>query len=134
MLAGQGLRRDIDQIVHLQQAVTTKDIRVSFQRSLANVKSMIVTLYTQPFAAPCGGGSGTEAADGNKLVASWMNAFNKECNFLWSGRPYIIKKCHPKARGAVNATTFVPAATSICLLYTSPSPRDKRQSRMPSSA
>ena len=25
-------------------------------------------------------------------------------------------------------------ATSICLLYTSPSPRDKRQSRMPSSA
>ena len=24
--------------------------------------------------------------------------------------------------------------TSICLLYTSPSPRDKRQSRMPSSA
>ena len=24
--------------------------------------------------------------------------------------------------------------TTICLLYTSPSPRDKRQSRMPSSA
>ena len=27
-----------------------------------------------------------------------------------------------------------PAEDSICLLYTSPSPRDKRQSRMPSSA
>ena len=26
------------------------------------------------------------------------------------------------------------ALTSLCLLYTSPSPRDKRQSRMPSSA
>ena len=26
------------------------------------------------------------------------------------------------------------AATNACLLYTSPSPRDKRQSRMPSSA
>ena len=26
------------------------------------------------------------------------------------------------------------AEASICLLYTSPSPRDKRQSRMPSSA
>ena len=25
-------------------------------------------------------------------------------------------------------------ATGVCLLYTSPSPRDKRQSRMPSSA
>ena len=52
MLAGEGLHKDIDQLVHLQQAVTTKDIRVSFQRSLANVKSMIVTLYTEPFAAP----------------------------------------------------------------------------------
>ena len=27
-----------------------------------------------------------------------------------------------------------PTRTEICLLYTSPSPRDKRQSRMPSSA
>ena len=27
-----------------------------------------------------------------------------------------------------------PGMTRICLLYTSPSPRDKRQSRMPSSA
>ena len=27
-----------------------------------------------------------------------------------------------------------PSIDSICLLYTSPSPRDKRQSRMPSSA
>ena len=27
-----------------------------------------------------------------------------------------------------------PMANSYCLLYTSPSPRDKRQSRMPSSA
>ena len=29
---------------------------------------------------------------------------------------------------------FVGAGTLSCLLYTSPSPRDKRQSRMPSSA
>ena len=27
-----------------------------------------------------------------------------------------------------------PSSTDSCLLYTSPSPRDKRQSRMPSSA
>ena len=41
------------------------------------------------------------------------------------------------ARGAEN-TLFVTVTPSIdwepCLLYTSPSPRDKRQSRMPSSA
>ena len=35
--------------------------------------------------------------------------------------------------GANGAGAGVPVAP-ICLLYTSPSPRDKRQSRMPSSA
>ena len=32
------------------------------------------------------------------------------------------------------ANILVEALPYICLLYTSPSPRDKRQSRMPSSA
>ena len=36
--------------------------------------------------------------------------------------------------GAIGATQNAPGDFSICLLYTSPSPRDKRQSRMPSSA
>ena len=53
----------------------------------------------------------------------------------------------PQLKGAMSATpdqiawvvTFNLVATAIatpltCLLYTSPSPRDKRQSRMPSSA
>ena len=35
-----------------------------------------------------------------------------------------VSKDHPR----------VHAMGSVCLLYTSPSPRDKRQSRMPSSA
>ena len=34
-----------------------------------------------------------------------------------------------KVRGADNKTNY-----SVCLLYTSPSPRDMRRSRMPSSA
>ena len=33
-----------------------------------------------------------------------------------------------------NKLRFLPNALLTCLLYTSPSPRDKRQSRMPSSA
>ena len=33
-----------------------------------------------------------------------------------------------------DGVTAVPMKINICLLYTSPSPRDKRQSRMPSSA
>ena len=36
-----------------------------------------------------------------------------------------------KVRGADNETNY---SVGSCLLYTSPSPRDKRQSRMPSSA
>ena len=32
------------------------------------------------------------------------------------------------------ACTALPGGVYACLLYTSPSPRDKRQSRMPSSA
>ena len=34
----------------------------------------------------------------------------------------------------INVVTFASTIVTNCLLYTSPSPRDKRQSRMPSSA
>ena len=41
-------------------------------------------------------------------------------------------------RGYLQAGAYVPEVVlehpEVCLLYTSPSPRDKRQSRMPSSA
>ena len=36
--------------------------------------------------------------------------------------------------GLQNEPGFVPTATKVCLLYTSPSPRDISGSRMPSSA
>ena len=45
----------------------------------------------------------------------------------------VLKQVHPNTRiskkGIAIMNNFV-----TCLLYTSPSPRDKRQSRMPSSA
>ena len=44
------------------------------------------------------------------------------------GQPVAIQ---PDDRGMA---TFVVGRLAACLLYTSPSPRDKRQSRMPSSA
>ena len=54
----------------------------------------------------------------------------KDALILLEFMPYascepIIKVLRSAAANAVN---------NICLLYTSPSPRDKRQSRMPSSA
>ena len=38
------------------------------------------------------------------------------------------------AKFSESISTILATPCSICLLYTSPSPRDKRQSRMPSSA
>ena len=73
-------------------------------RACTYVKSMYVTLFTEPFAAP------TDDALDNALIASWMQAFCKEANFLWSGKEYIIRKTHPGQRGAVGADG-VPAAS-----------------------
>ena len=55
----------------------------------------------------------------------------------------IVNKAHPKcgiivvssrADGQLILKAMRAGANEFCLLYTSPSPRDKRQSRMPSSA
>ena len=43
----------------------------------------------------------------------------------------ILKYCE---ENELDPGTVAPMLTKACLLYTSPSPRDKRQSRMPSSA
>ena len=44
----------------------------------------------------------------------------------------IISK--PRCSYRCPNATYISAQSDVCLLYTSPSPRDKRQSRMPSSA
>ena len=49
---------------------------------------------------------------------------------LGSGKPLPLEEAETLARGSVVRVL----AGGGCLLYTSPSPRDKRQSRMPSSA
>ena len=56
------------------------------------------------------------------LALCWALAAREEnlCALIWGGKP----------RTATNKNVLY----IFCLLYTSPSPRDKRQSRMPSSA
>ena len=49
-----------------------------------------------------------------------------------NGHTYAMEWCYMKERG--DHILEAPKRIYICLLYTSPSPRDKRQSRMPSSA
>ena len=47
----------------------------------------------------------------------------------------LIKAVGTKAAGKAAATSVIrPALQNVCLLYTSPSPRDRQKSRMPSSA
>ena len=58
---------------------------------------------------------------------------------LWIAKVYGVKEIY-KVGGAqailamAYGTTIVPKVNKICLLYTSPSPRDRQKSRMPSSA
>ena len=60
---------------------------------------------------------------------------------IWFGEQSIVEtidlsdpKPESKSPHKIMVCTPVHSECSICLLYTSPSPRDKRQSRMPSSA
>ena len=57
---------------------------------------------------------------------------------LWDYRNYLESKYHPEfddwARSIEAAQARVAERFKDCLLYTSPSPRDQRGSRMPSSA
>ena len=66
-----------------------------------------------------------------------LKSLGAECNSS-SGNPPIsvkgrIKGGKVKISGNISSQ-FISALMITCLLYTSPSPRDKRQSRMPSSA
>ena len=63
-------------------------------------------------------GMGNDHIEGN-LIGAWDNAL-----FGWGGLSPLTP----------HNQTFFLGLFKGCLLYTSPSPRDKRQSRMPSSA
>ena len=60
-----------------------------------------------------------------ELIICSTRSYKTEDIFLWN------KKC---PANEVNSVWLTEAINEACLLYTSPSPRDKRQSRMPSSA
>ena len=70
-------------------------------------------------------------AAGSSLINKTCNAMlldflKRVCNIRAAKRCALL----PMATGMTLALSLI----AICLLYTSPSPRDKRQSRMPSSA
>ena len=71
----------------------------------------------------------------NKSVEEYSNGVVcKQCwkaTKIFSGNETLCFKC---GKFLNESSLNVQATCKDCLLYTSPSPRDKRQSRMPSSA
>ena len=51
-----------------------------------------------------------------------------------AGTPNVVKVTQPGIAASQVVRSTEVRGTITCLLYTSPSPRDKRQARMPSSA
>ena len=69
----------------------------------------------------------------NALV---LNEFDKGCNYELDNRYFVGKTPHGGYLNALMHKALISKLphTSACLLYTSPSPRDRQKSRMPSSA
>ena len=72
-------------------------------------------------------------------VGNIRDDFDKlaECDWVAEAileRLDLKKDLYKKLDSVCKDSAIISSNTSTCLLYTSPSPRDKRQSRMPSSA
>ena len=68
-----------------------------------------------------------------------LKSLNRKVESLFGrfmmGLEYIFNQSGPVTMGASQVCGFVKSdPTRACLLYTSPSPRDRQKSRMPSSA
>ena len=63
-----------------------------------------------------------------------MAALSKSTHFDWVLAPYDVLASQAHARVLHKANLLSDEDFDTCLLYTSPSPRDQRGSRMPSSA
>ena len=68
------------------------------------------------------GQNGTGKTTFIKMLAGVLKPDNEDVEMMKLSISYKPQTISPKFKG------------TVCLLYTSPSPRDKRQSRMPSSA
>ena len=68
-------------------------------------------------------------------IRNWaVVAASMEAQGATNSQMYIRAKALAEGKSDPMPTSFPAATFSICLLYTSPSPRDMRRSRMPSSA
>ena len=79
------------------------------------------------------------------IVSQIVSTFSRKPVFGYLGMAYamvsigvigfVVWAHHMYTVGlSVDTRAYFTAATMVCLLYTSPSPRDRQKSRMPSSA
>ena len=74
------------------------------------------------------------AARGPVLVSVFVNPLQFGPAEDFDRYPRTLEADRDLAERCGAHALWAPAVDTVCLLYTSPSPRDKRQSRMPSSA
>ena len=81
-----------------------------------------------------------EAANSGKILGITHEVLNFQTRFFPRDRQEILQALYDHSRKIEYDLVFTPTTTDIhqdhnvCLLYTSPSPRDAHESRMPSSA
>ena len=63
-----------------------------------------------------------------------LSTFNNTIISISDTSGNVVSWSSAGQKGFKGSRKSTPYAAQVCLLYTSPSPRDKRQSRMPSSA
>ena len=96
-----------------------KDINAQEYSELLNSDSPVVIDFHATWCGPC------------KVLSPILEELSSEVEGVEFVKLDVDQ--HPDIAGA-NGVMGVPTVVMFCLLYTSPSPRDKRQSRMPSSA
>ena len=100
----------------------------TFLYSVAAYGAVHALLFTLKPEIPTMDSFGEDAAKNNKPVKV-MTAVMGSMFGVLATASFVLARGHD----AVASTPNIEPITA-CLLYTSPSPRDKRQSRMPSSA
>ena len=92
--------------------------------NFVNVNSDVVALGSSP------GTMTSYRGQNGKIYSMTLTGVNS--GSVWGSGPYTDDSS--LARAAVHAGIVSVGQSATCLLYTSPSPRDQRGSRMPSSA
>ena len=99
-----------------------------------NLNSTVIGDYAHPKVRLPGSGGATEIATGCQRIYIVMRHNSRAFVDTLSFQTSIGHGPSGRERRALGIRTDGPALLVSCLLYTSPSPRDRTRSRMPSSA